>query len=224
MTRLIIVCEGPTEHEFCMDVIAPALYRSDICVEAPLIKRSQGGIVAWDPIKRQLMMHLHESDAYVTLLIDYYGIKDSFGFPGWEESKAIPDKRSRMHFLFRKMEDEMPPDIRERFIPYIQLHEFESLIFSDINVISQNFDDNEATMYLLEAAVTDFPNPEEINCRPDLAPSKRLLKAISGYNKVIYGACLAHDIGLKKILDKCPLFSEWYNRLSSIGKETDEDN
>ena len=67
MKRLIIVCEGPTEHEFCVNILAPELLKSDIYVEAPLLKKSNGGIVPWSAIKRQIEMHLHERDAYVSL-------------------------------------------------------------------------------------------------------------------------------------------------------------
>lgn len=216
MKRLIIVCEGPTENEFCNDVLLPALLKSDICVEAPLIKRSQGGIVSWNSIRQQLLMHLHEKGAYVTLLIDYYGIKDSHAFPGWEEGKAISDKTSRMRFLFEKMAADIPEELRDRFIPYLQLHEFESLLFSDINVFSLNFDKNEADLEKLQKASDEFETPEDINSRPTLAPSKRLISAIPSYDKVVFGACLAYDIGLDKILEKCPLFNVWYARISSI--------
>ena len=97
MKRLIIVCEGPTEHEFCMNVLAPELLKDNIYVDAPLVKRSNGGIVSWSSIKRQIEMHLHEKDAYVSLLVDYYGIKDSYDFPGWiakESSHCLPDCNS----------------------------------------------------------------------------------------------------------------------------------
>lgn len=63
MKRLIIVCEGPTENEFCLEMLAPILLKSDIYVEAPLIKKSNGGIVPWQAIKRQIETHLHEGDA-----------------------------------------------------------------------------------------------------------------------------------------------------------------
>ena len=32
MKRLIIVCEGPTENEFCLEMLAPILLKSDIYV------------------------------------------------------------------------------------------------------------------------------------------------------------------------------------------------
>lgn len=44
MKRLIIICEGPTEQEFCMEVLGADLAKRDVYVEAPLIKHSHGGI------------------------------------------------------------------------------------------------------------------------------------------------------------------------------------
>lgn len=216
MKRLIIVCEGPTEHEFCMTVLAPELLKSGIYVDAPLVKRSNGGIVPWSSIKRQIEMHLYEKDAYVSLLVDYYGIKDSYNFPGWEDSKGIFPLSSRLRFLCDSMKNDILPELSSRFIPYMQVHEFESLLFSDINVFKNNFDNKAMDFSILEEAIREFDNPEEINSRPTLAPSKRLVYAIPGYQKVNDGAFIADEIGLQKILDKCPLFCQWFLTLRSI--------
>lgn len=213
MKRLIIVCEGPTEHEFCATVLAENLRQFDIFVQAPIIKKSNDGIVPWSAIKRQIEMHLNESNVFVTLLVDYYGIKDRYNFPGWSESKNFAGPTERIRFLLDCMHRDIPD---ERFIPYIQLHEFESLLFSDLKVYSDNFDKKELDISVLEEAVRQFRNPEEINTRPSLAPSKRLLHAIKGYNKTVYGAYLASEIGLERIIERCPLFRSWYLKLRSI--------
>lgn len=209
MKRLIITCEGETEQEFCKDVLAPYFLSKEIYIEYPTIKHSNGGIVAWATLKKQLVNHLHEGDAVVTMLIDYYRIKDSYLFPGWEEVKQIENVFDRMRLLFIRMKEDMPAEFRERFIPYVQLHEFEGLLFSDISVFSHNFTSEELQMDLLDIAVKSANTPEEINNGPDTAPSVRLLKAIAGYNKVVYGACLASEIGLSVICSKCKLFNEW---------------
>ena len=154
--------------------------------------------------------------AYVSLLVDYYGIKDSYSFPGWEESKGIASKEARWKFLCDRMSADIAPELAQRFIPYMQIHEFESLLFSDIDVFKNNFDNSELDFSVLEEAVQEFPNPEDINTRPTLAPSKRLIKAIPGYEKIIYGDCLASEIGLKKIREKCPLFNQWFSYLCMI--------
>lgn len=43
MSRLIIVCEGETEQEFCKDVLAPHFLSKGIYMEYPTIKHSNGG-------------------------------------------------------------------------------------------------------------------------------------------------------------------------------------
>ena len=209
MKRIVIVCEGPTEQEFCNNVLLPEFIRHDITIEAPAIKHSHGGIVPWGTLRKQLVNHLYESDVHVSMLIDYYGIKDDYKFPGWQESKTIQDKQERMHFLFDRMREDLPAQLQNRFLPYIQLHEFEGLLFSDIDVLQHNFMPYEIDIKELQEAADKYPNPELINDHPNTAPSKRLGRAICGYEKVLYGNLLAMDIGLEKIREKCPLFNEW---------------
>jgi len=216
MKRLIIVCEGATEQEFCQMVLAPYFYAKDILVETPTIKHSCGGIVAWGTLRKQLIQHLNETDVIVTLLIDFYRIKDSFGFPGWIEAKAIGPYQTKMDFLFQQMSQDMQESLRSRFVPYIQLHEFEGLLFSDISAFKNNFRKDECDFDAIETAIKDFATPEEINNGPNTAPSVRLKKAIQGYNKEIYGSLLADDIGLNNIRECCPLFNQWIERLESV--------
>lgn len=216
MKRLIIVCEGPTESEFCMEVLAPKLLKSEIYVDAPLVKKSNGGIVPWPNIKRQIEMHLHEGNAYVSMLVDYYGIKDSYQFPGWMESKSISSLSDRWQFLCDRMKEDIASELASRFIPYMQIHEFESLLFSEITVFKDNFDKKEMDYSILEDAVREFANPEEINSRPTLAPSKRLISAIPSYEKVLFGNYIASETGLTRIMERCPLFNQWITTLMSI--------
>lgn len=218
MKRLIIVCEGPTEQEFCNSVLAPELARHGIFVETPVIKHSRGGIVPWRTLKGQLMNHLHEGDAVVTTLIDYYGIKERHEFPGWAEAMRVDDKTERMHRLFSEMKEDLPEELRDRFIPYIQLHEFEGLLFSDVNAFMESFSKDEIDINVLMEAANSFENPELINDSPLTAPSKRLEKAIVGYSKVLYGNYLAMDIGLETIRNKCPLFNEWLEKLTACSQ------
>lgn len=213
MIRLIVVCEGPTEQEFCNVVLASHLERFDIEVVAPVVKKSNGGIVPWTSLRLQILNHLHENGAYVTMLVDYYGIKEHYNFPGWEESLSIVNKKERIHFLQERMKEDIPESVRYRFLPYIQLHEFEGLLFSDIKAFKDSFDDSEVDFNEIESAMSQFETPEDINNSPMTAPSKRLIAAIPGYNKVVYGSILAELIGIDKIRSKCPLFNEWIETL-----------
>lgn len=215
MKRLIIICEGATEQAFCNDVLRDYFLTKDILIEAPTIKHSNGGIVAWDTLKKQIIKHLNEGNCTVSLLVDYYRIRDSYHFPGWMESNGIANLYDRMHYLFEQMALDMDEAQRPRFIPYIQLHEFEGLLFSDISVFPRNFTKEQLDFPQLERAVNDFKTPEEINNSPATAPSERLKKAINGYDKVTDGAFLALEIGLETIRKKCILFNEWIERLET---------
>ncbi len=148
------------------------------------------------------------------MLIDYYGIHPNHTFPKWENAHAIVDKEERMSFLEQAMFEDIDESIRHRFIPYIQLHEFEGLLFSDIDVILNNFGDHEFSdqPYLLQTS-SDFDNPEMINNGQITAPSKRLDRILENYSKVVYGSLLAQEIGLVKIREKCPRFNAWTNKL-----------
>ena len=85
----------------------------------------------------------------------------------------------------------------------------------DASVFEKNFTQQELNVQLLEDAVASADTPEGINNGPNTAPSVRLMQAVEGYDKVVYGACLAYDIGLAKIREKCLLFNEWIQTLEN---------
>ena len=212
MKRVVIVCEGPTEQEFCKEILCDYFIKKDICIETPLIKHSGGGVVPWSTLYRQVSKHLCEKDVYVSIFIDYYGIKDSYNYPKWEEAKQISNHEKRVEFLEAAMQEQLC----QRFIPHLQLHEFESLLFSDISVFEKSFMPSELKMDKLRRAVKEFPNPEDINNSPSTAPSKRIEEAVWGYRKVLYGNFLAMEIGLDKILATCPHFRKWIEDIQNI--------
>jgi hypothetical protein len=77
---------------------------------------------------------------------------------------------------------EINEDLRYRFIPYIQLHEFEGLLFTDINVFRKNFMSHEfRDRSGFEGIFDQYANPEDINDSTTTAPSKRLEYHIIGY-------------------------------------------
>lgn len=216
MKRLIIVCEGQTEHEFCKDVLYDSLKNNFDTLDFPLVKHSGGGIVPWRKLKEQIIRHLQESNSFVTTFIDYYGIPDDFCFPQWKSSKQIAGIFDRIKFLEDAMLQDLPENVRYRFIPYIQIHEFEALLFSNIDVFKDNFDEDSIKFAQLQDAVNSFPSPEHINNGRATAPSKRLQRAVPDYNKVIFGNCIAIDIGLETMRKKCQHFNQWLEKLENI--------
>jgi len=219
MKRIIIICEGPTEKEFCEKMLSLYFEKRGICIQPPLIKRSNGGIVKWSELKKQIEIHLkQEKGVYVSLLIDYYGIDQKYQFPNWEESLKIVNKNERMGFLEQSMKEDIDPDLRFRFIPYIQLHEFEGLLFNDIEMFYRLFDKKEIVgeAELKETFSLFSDNPEMINDSEETAPSKRLKRIIKGYDKVVYGNIMVESIGLTNIRSKSPRFNEWLNKIEFI--------
>ena len=218
MQRIIIVCEGPTEQEFCKDVLQPYFLAQNILIETPTIKKSGGGIVIWKTLQNQIENHLKQDpSAFVTTFIDYYGINSKLKFPNWDDAKAIVDINDRISFLEQSMKEQLTESIRFRFLPYIQLHEFEGLLFNNIEVFDNQIAPNEFTDYIeLAKTIAENPNPELINDGKETAPSKRLLRLIKGYNKPVYGAILAEAIGLERLRHKCPRFNQWIKGLETL--------
>lgn len=217
MKRVIIVCEGPTEQAFCKTNLLMHMQERGILIHTPLIKHSKGGIVKWPTLKEQIEIHLKsEPGAWVTTFIDYYGLYSKHGFPGWEACEAIADKNDRMTALEEQMRNSLDEALRHRFIPYLQLHEFEGLLFNDIDVFYSHVPPGDINKGELEQTFADYDNPEMINNNRDTSPSHRLQRIIRGYNKVVYGDILSEAIGLVRIRIKSPRFHQWVSKLESM--------
>jgi Domain of unknown function (DUF4276) len=218
MKRLIIICEGQTEQEFCKDVLFHYLLDRNIFIETPLIKKSGGGIVGWFHLKNQIEIHLkQERETVVTTFIDYYGVKKKHLFPRWEESLIMHNPNGKIDFLENAMLVDIEQTLQFRFIPYIQLHEFEGLLFNDINVFKKLIEDAEFVDFdLLKSTIESYPNPELINDGYTTAPSKRLAYLIKGYNKIVHGSIIAKEIGLNNIRNKSLRFNNWITQLENI--------
>jgi len=218
MKRLIIVCEGQTEQEFCNDILQPHLIQFGIVVQNPTIKKTAGGIVSWASLKHQIETHLKQDPtAFVTTLIDFYGIHANHNYPNWLQANQHNNKNIGMDLMEQGMLASIPAQLQQRFIPYIQLHEFEGLLFCDINVFDNGFEENEFLDYnYLVQTLNDNQNPELINDSSITAPSKRLLKIIKDYSKITHGCLIAQDIGINKIRAKCPRFNKWIDDLEHI--------
>lgn len=218
MKRIIIICEGDTEKEFCIKHLSPYFAPKDIFIHPPLIKKSMGGIVKWSELRKQILLHLkNDTTAFVTTLIDYYGLYKKHQFPKWDEAIRTADKNARMDFLEKAMAEDIDDDLRPRFLPYIQLHEFEGLLFNDLKIFKEQIPKKELVgMEELKKTFDEFDNPEMINDTRETSPSHRLMRIISGYNKVVYGNILADAIGLENIRSKSNRFNNWLKKIESL--------
>lgn len=223
MRRVYIICEGQTEEKFIKDVFIPYfnfeqkdIYITPFCPKTSICnnKVHKGGGLSYSRIKQEVLNLLRRQDnPYVTTMFDYYALDTNF--PGHNQLKAIPDIYKKVKHLEEKFKDDINSIFsNNRFFPYIQLHEFESLLFSDINEIVKadpEWNQREALISSLSKIVNEYPNPEEINNSPSTSPSHRLAQILNlpKYRKVLHGTAIAKNIAIENIRQKCRHFGEW---------------
>jgi hypothetical protein len=230
MTRLLVNVEGETEETFVNDVLAPHLYAHGYTmVGARLIgnarlRERRGGIRPWSSVRADIRKQL-QADAGVisTTMVDYYGLPRTGekAWPGRDHAAGVPFPQKA-----RCIEAALRDDINgvmgsdfnpRRFIPFVIMHEFEGLLFSDCGAFSRGIARPELEATFL--AIRDqFETPEEINDSQFTAPSKRILQIIPNYQKPLLGTLAAIEIGLQAIRAECPHFSAWLSRLEKAAR------
>lgn len=228
MARLLIHVEGETEETFVNEILRPHLYRHGYAnVSARLLGNARqrdrrGGIKAWSAVRKDIIKHLKEDPASLTtMMVDYYALPQTGerAWPGRSEAgqrpyvqKAPTIESSLLADICEEMGGGFNPD---RFIPFVMMHEFEGLLFSDCQRFSEGIGQPELVPQF-QAIREQFPTPEEINDSPVSAPSKRILKLVPGYNKPFHGNLAVLKIGLDPIRNECPHFREWLYRLETL--------
>lgn len=213
MTRVLVFVEGQTEETFVRDLLAPYFSNQELYLTPILAQTSpghKGGVVSYGKVKHQLLrLCKQDSTAYVTTLIDYYGLPTDF--PGYAVSPNLIAQQ-RVNLL----EQAFGTDVNQtQFIPNLLLHEFEALLFCAPQKFADWLDDK-APIDALEAIKLEFCTPEHINNSPQTAPSKRIMALIPEYRKTLHGPMIAADIGLDAIRDQCPHFNNWIERLLTL--------
>jgi hypothetical protein len=207
---LNIIVEGPTERDFVTQCLMP--YFKDRGIEniRPIGIETKPGFKGGDvryearfkPTVNAILRGKEE--IIVTSLIDFYKLRTDF--PKYSDAQKIGDKIKRIEFLEKACFEDIGD---RRFIPYIQLHEFEALLFTKWDGFA-DFEIPESNKKEIQDIIREFPNPEWINDRPNLAPSKRLISLITPkYEKPFHGNYIALTNGFDAILDKCPRFKNW---------------
>lgn len=209
MIRVSISVEGPTEAEFTKEVLTAHLRSHGIEAQPILLGRGRGsgeggGNVSSGRLASE-MAHLHRSFDVVTSLVDFYGFKDKGG-------RTVDE----LEALLRRSIERVVGRNEERVLPYVQMHEFEGLLFSDVTVFSELLGAQPATVDLLRGIREEFATPEDINDNEATAPSKRIKRSIPHYRKALHGPLVAMELGLDAIRKECPRFDSWVTRLESL--------
>ena len=209
MIRLAIVVEGATEQMFVGQVLADHLRRQGAESSAVLVGgdggRQGGGNVNVARVAAT-MSRLYWSFDIVTSLVDFYG----FTRKGGASANVLEEKiRKGVEAQIRHGWDE------RKVLPYVQRHEFEALLFADVAAFS-SIDVPEKGIRELQGVRSRFETPEDINDDHATAPSKRIVKTVPSYDKVVSGPLIASEIGLDKMRSACPRFDAWLRQLESL--------
>jgi len=224
MARLYLTAEGYTEQRFALDVLVPHLASCNVFLHKPRLaaltkkkgRTHRGGLGRYLAVKNDICRWLKEdraADAYFTTMFDLYKLPSDF--PGYAGASEKPDAGARVVALEAALQKDIDDS---RFMPYIQLHEFEALLLSEPRAFACQYRDYEQQIERLEALCAQYGSPESINDGEDSAPSKRIAKEIPEYSRAkrTAGPIIAAEIGLKTIRARCPHFNDWLTILEGL--------
>ena len=210
MIRVAISVEGQTEEEFVKQVLTEHLRGRG--VEPTPIRlgrargQSGGGNVSVERLVTEMVRLLRSFDV-VTSLVDFYGFRQ-------KKDKTVDELEEDLTRHIRKRIDRHWHP--EKAFPYVQRHEFEGLLFSDVDAFTETINVPKESVEKLRKIRAAFATPEDINDNQITAPSKRIRKIIPRYKKVVDGPLLAMKMGLDKIRTECPRFNVWVTSLESL--------
>jgi len=206
MKKVLILVEGFTEKRFVEDILKPYFHNKGIFV----IARNLKGVGNYGIINKEVNNLLKDASAtLVTTMIDYYRLPSDFPKKQYINPQLQSSKKVEI------FENAFLIDIQDsRFVPYLQLHEFEALLFSEVSHFSKVLLTKSHVSYFEKIVKT--LEPEEINDQPNTSPANRIKNIFPQYQKESHGAILAKAIGLEKMREKCPHFNQWIENLENL--------
>ena len=223
MIRLHIIAEGQTEEAFVKRVLRDYLGMFNIVTDVRCVETSRssgriyrGGVIDYGRVKRDIMRWMREdrnSDACFTTMFDLFRLPGDF--PRFAEAMKYKNPYERVSEIERAFKENIGD---YRFVPYIQLHEFEALILSDPSKFDVEFVDRDKAVRNLVKMCSGFASPELIDDGPETAPSKRIIKELPEYKgrKPSAGPRIAREIGIEVLRKKCSHFREWLHKLEAL--------
>jgi hypothetical protein len=224
MKRLYLTVEGQTEAAFATRVLAPHLFDFDVFLSRPrftgLHRRRrgripQGGLLnTFGHALADMRTWLKEDQSPVarfSMMVDLYSLPDDF--PGYAAGMAKQSGTEQANALQQSLATEVG-DIR--FIPYLQVHEYEALVLVDPRRIASIYDTIHSQLEALWQECSAYATPEDINHGLHSHPKYRIKQRVEEYDENIAGPLLAEDIGLATLRERCPHFGAWLTRLEQL--------
>lgn len=218
--EVTVLVEGLTEKKFIDEVLAPFLSNNNTVFLTPILLSKpgqKGGDVRFVRAQNDIETHLKQrGSTYVTTLVDYYGIDQS-----WPGLRDIPQNSSPEEIsahLCSATQNAIDSKLgeyrsKERFIPNFAIHEFEAMLFSDPAILAKYLGQSE---FKIDEIVRISGGAEAIDNSPQTAPSKRIASLMPEFRKTITGIEIAKAIGIPRMRLSCPVFDAWLKRLESL--------
>jgi hypothetical protein len=224
MKDVYFIVEGETELEFVNKLIIPYLYSKGLkCnIQGYPITMSGGGhgvnniqhfINTITPVLN------YKKEPVVTTLIDYFRLNSEKKIPGYDlcmKNILVDDKILCLENKYNEVVQNIKP--YRFFLPYIQKHEIETLLFASPE---EGFclESDKIKNAVIEIT-RKYPDIEDINGNEEGAPSSRLEKIFKmdnkKYDKIIDGIEIAELTGIDNILKKCGRFNNWLDKVINL--------
>jgi hypothetical protein len=225
MARLLIHVEGQTEQTFVNEILRDHMVAKGYhSVEARNVgnARQRGGICKWPLARKGIMNHLKEDlGCIATTMVDYYALPQNNpdGWPGRSLAADLGTAEEKGQCVQNALQNDLVSEMgnrfdASRFVPFVIMHEFEGLLFSDCTAFSRGIYHPDIQP-AFSAIREQFTTPEEIDDSPDTAPSRRMQALVPGYQKPLLGVLAVMEIGLAAIRAECPHFDGWLKALES---------
>jgi Domain of unknown function (DUF4276) len=222
MGRLLIHVEGWTEVRFVNEVLRRHLTPHSVTariVGNERLRERRGGIRPWPQVMKGIVNHLLEDRAcFATTMVDYYGLPRAWPGRAQSANRASTEEKAQcvQEAMLDDLAGEMGGDFNSSgFVPFVVMHEFEGLLFSDCAASSRGISRPELDGDFRNIR-EQFPTPEDIDDSPVTAPSKRIQAIVPGYEKPLLGVLAVLEIGLARIQQECPHFRAWLNQLATL--------
>lgn len=225
MNRVLVIVEGQTERAVIEQFLAPRFGERCVSLHAKIVGKTghKGGIRHFASVRKEVLALMkQEHGSFVSTFFDYYGLPTDW--PGLKHA-AGKSASEKARIVETAMLEEMRSALSEshdssRFLPYVQMHELEALLFSSPELMASTFQQPNLTSSFAKI-VRQCGSCEEINDRLETSPSRRIAGLFPAYRKgssaLAHAPIIANRIGLDAIRKACPHFNTWITSIGTAG-------
>jgi hypothetical protein len=214
--KIHILAEGAAEKQYAENYLRPYLADFGKIISVSCVstsKTQKGGISSYTKAKNEIGIFLKKAEFdLITTMFDLFKLPNDF--PNYATAQQIADP----YLKVASLEEAFKKDINHyRFLPYLQLHEFEALTLANPDNLLIEYLGREQEIDELKKILANYNgNSELINGGATTAPSKRILKLIPEYSKVNPGVTILSFSEIPTLKNKCPHFGEWLTKLETL--------